>query len=159
MSCRTLSLKYTPQSHTPDPPTIAALLRSNEFPNNASDIEFIRESVANAKASISDINADYDLIQDMLVDLMNERQKLETYVTERLCIISPIRRLPEDVLLEIFFHSVSIGLTDSDNRPVTNVDITRSPWLLAHMQLLESSRVRLCQALVPDYNRCSTSAK
>ncbi|TFK33251.1 hypothetical protein BDQ12DRAFT_615512, partial [Crucibulum laeve] len=89
-----------------------SLLRSNFIPSLA-QIEPIRRSINKRQEDIHILDNEISLLRSVLSQLETHRENLHTYVTNQRCLISPIRRLPVEVLGEIFLEcSSSVSVCD-----------------------------------------------
>ena len=99
------------------------LLKSNTTPSD-SEIIAIRALISNAEASIEELHRHFPtgtLDQKSLVIKLKLLRSIEAYRA----VLSPVRYLPTEILLEIFFHY-------ADN-PRPNNRIATMPWRLGHI--------------------------
>ncbi|KAF7345524.1 F-box domain-containing protein [Mycena venus] len=117
------------------------LLNSNAPPDD-SETTFIRAVVSDADARLASIDSEISKLQERLKQLEEERVLLSSYRTRNSAILSPLRRMPSEILCEIFSWTLpSIGealITD-------HFDQTQSPWLVTRI----SSRWRAVSLSTP----------
>ncbi|KAF8220106.1 hypothetical protein L208DRAFT_773837 [Tricholoma matsutake] len=82
---------------------ISQLLATNKVPSNT-EAQAIRESVAGVQLDITAKDAEIALAQVVLDRLIDERKALEEYKNEHAAFLTPARRLPPEILSEIFSH-------------------------------------------------------
>ncbi|KAJ7471444.1 hypothetical protein B0H11DRAFT_2040016 [Mycena galericulata] len=87
------------------------LRRSNAAPLETQYPEIDRE-IAAASSSIAFIDERIRYLQPVLVELAAWRQALQEFVTDHKRVLAPIRKVPSDVLSEIFLWCAA---RDSDN--------------------------------------------
>ncbi|KAF7352507.1 F-box domain-containing protein [Mycena venus] len=74
-------------------------------------------------------NEEIERLGDRLKQLRAERVSLSSYRTQNIAILSPLRRMPPEVLAEIFSRT----LPSSKERWNRRFRTTESPWLLTHI--------------------------
>ncbi|KAJ6563604.1 hypothetical protein DFH09DRAFT_477879 [Mycena vulgaris] len=116
-----------PRSFTiPDPPppptSLANLITSNEAPSDGES--------SLASAYIDELEPHIALLDEALAFLSRRHAALLASLNAHKSIVSPIRRLPPELLGEIF--SFSVHATYS-LRGVSGPPCRRAPWLLAHV--------------------------
>ncbi|KAF7371145.1 F-box domain-containing protein [Mycena sanguinolenta] len=117
------------------------LLNTNEPPDD-SDIAFIHSTISKSSARIASIDNQITKLRETVKQLEDERVSLVSFRTRNQQILSPFRRIPSEVLGEIFSWTLpSMG----DALSVDTFNITRSPWLLTHV----SSRWRAVSLSIP----------
>ncbi|KAJ7312425.1 hypothetical protein DFH08DRAFT_791395 [Mycena albidolilacea] len=79
----------------------STLLNSNEPPDE-SEFLFVRSVVSGAEASLAGLDAEIANLQANLKRLEEERAALFSYQTRNRAILSPLRRIPPELLREIF---------------------------------------------------------
>ncbi|KAJ7248468.1 hypothetical protein C8J57DRAFT_1358328 [Mycena rebaudengoi] len=103
-----------------------------------SEIRATHESIGAGRARISEIDDKMDFLESSLATLRQQRQAVEHHIQQHLFILSPIRRLPFDLLGEIFSWTLPDGLFSS-------MDMSLSPWVLTRV----SSRWRNVSVSLP----------
>ncbi|KAJ7623816.1 hypothetical protein FB45DRAFT_926831 [Roridomyces roridus] len=102
------------------------LAKSNEPPNSA-ELTYIRSAASKADARLTLI--DDEMSQKRLAQLGTERAQLSDYHSQIIPIISPLRRMPPELLAEIFSWTLpTFGEMHGDNK-----DMKNSPWILAQV--------------------------
>ncbi|KAJ7116198.1 hypothetical protein C8R43DRAFT_1078061 [Mycena crocata] len=84
--------------HTAD---LRSLLRSHSLPNRSDQWHF-RSIIASSPSDVARYESDIDLLENLLDRLKSERAALQDYTVGCHSLFSPIRRLPNEVLTEIF---------------------------------------------------------
>ncbi|KAJ6517881.1 hypothetical protein C8R47DRAFT_200 [Mycena vitilis] len=106
-----------------------ALMNSNEAPLD-SDISIAQSALEKADARLASLDAEMSRIREQLRQLEAEHSALEIYRTKNKAILSPLRRMPPELLSEIF----SWTLPPAKNAAFhPGFDITDSPWGLTHV--------------------------
>ncbi|KAJ7609034.1 hypothetical protein FB45DRAFT_1127782 [Roridomyces roridus] len=106
------------------------LVKSNEAPGSA-EIAFIRAVVSDTGARLGYLDAEISRLRDRLEQLTSERTQLSEYHSQYVPILSPLRRLPTEVLAEIFlrtlpsFHERSGDISDTQRSPWTVCQVSR----------------------------------
>jgi hypothetical protein len=102
------------------------------------------------------INSDIASIQAVLQHLSLERSSLETSINSHVSLLSPIRRLPNELLSEIFLsreHDVLLSANTTPSRPFTNL-YDDSLWhilqVCAHWRSIALSTPKLWNCLLID---------
>ncbi|KAF8218286.1 hypothetical protein K438DRAFT_1557093, partial [Mycena galopus ATCC 62051] len=104
------------------------LLNSNEAPED-SEFTFIRSIVSDADACLARLDDEISKIEGKLQQLKEERALLSGYQACNRSIISPLRRIPPEVLAEIFSCTLP-SVTESLR---TKEYMACSPWVLSHI--------------------------
>ncbi|KAF8211000.1 hypothetical protein K438DRAFT_1530063, partial [Mycena galopus ATCC 62051] len=104
-------------------------LNSNELPED-SDSTFIRSVISKTDAYLASLDDEISKLQEKLRQLEDERASLANYRTRNAAILSPIRRMPPEVLGEIFLWTLP---AIDDILRVGRFDMSRSPWLLTRI--------------------------
>ncbi|KAJ7602850.1 hypothetical protein DFH06DRAFT_950140, partial [Mycena polygramma] len=105
------------------------LLNSNEPPLD-SDILIVESVLLNAGARLGFLNREIERLQERQKELQAERVSLSSYQAQNRTILSPLRRMPPEILGEIFswtLASIADALERGRYRP------TDSPWVLTHV--------------------------
>ncbi|KAF7371184.1 hypothetical protein MSAN_00753900 [Mycena sanguinolenta] len=102
------------------------LLYSNEVPLD-SDLPLIKSEISKIDASCDSVNEEIVQLHLRLKQLEAERDRLSSYRVQKCAILSPLRRMPPEILAEIF----------SLTRPNVVIPSRRrsgySPWFLTHV--------------------------
>ncbi|KAJ6481625.1 hypothetical protein C8R45DRAFT_307881 [Mycena sanguinolenta] len=121
------------------------LLNTNEPPDD-SELMFIRSVVAETNTRLTRLDDEISALQERLKQLEDERAALLSYRTQNTAILSPLRRMPTEVLAEIF----SWTLPSIDDAFRIGSDTAQSPWLLTRI----SSRWRaVCLSIASFWSR------
>ncbi|RDB27461.1 hypothetical protein Hypma_004100 [Hypsizygus marmoreus] len=112
------------------------LLLSNNEPSDFEIVE-IHKIIAHRKSNLSKLEGRIAEVQDMLHKLIESRSREEQRLSLFRAIVSPIRRIPQDVLVEIFlltrdwWEGISV-LNEFKSRPVGPLP-TPSPLVITHV--------------------------
>ncbi|KAJ7648314.1 hypothetical protein DFH06DRAFT_574746 [Mycena polygramma] len=77
------------------------LLNSNEVPQDA-EAPFIQSVTSRIALRLSSLDAEISQVRDRLTELEEERASISDFHTQNRAILSPLRRMPSEVLSEIF---------------------------------------------------------
>ncbi|KAJ7618986.1 hypothetical protein DFH06DRAFT_1306555 [Mycena polygramma] len=105
------------------------LLNSNEPPDD-SETAFIRSVISTADASVAHLNEKISKLQAQLKHLEDERASFLSYRARNSAILSPLRRMPPEVLGEIFVWTLP-----SPAAPLVcrKFRMGASPWVLTQI--------------------------
>jgi hypothetical protein len=84
-------------------PEFVALLRNNDIPSE-STIQEVTESLKSPLNELQEIDSAIQRLCELLEGMKIKRQSIQKRIDDYNFILSPVRRLPLDVLHEIFFH-------------------------------------------------------
>ena len=84
-------------------PEFAALLQNNDAPS-ASTILEVTESLKVPLNELQEVEAKIQRLDELMQTMKTKRQSIQKIIDDHNIILSPARRLPPDVLHEIFFH-------------------------------------------------------
>ena len=84
-------------------PEFVALLQNNDVPS-ASTICEVAESLKAPLNELQEIEAEIQRLDELMETMKMKRQRIQKIIDDHNIILSPARRLPPDVLHEIFFH-------------------------------------------------------
>ncbi|KAJ7723784.1 hypothetical protein B0H16DRAFT_1786735 [Mycena metata] len=98
-----------------------SILRTNTIPSD-SECQRIREFLVTSKQDAAKL----EHLQSLLEELTAERDRLDAFIDVHLALITPVRKLPDDVVVEIF------KATMPTNRNVAMSE-SEAPLLLASM--------------------------
>ncbi|KAJ7620939.1 hypothetical protein FB45DRAFT_927946 [Roridomyces roridus] len=104
---------------------VTHLLESNDPPLDT-DVLPIRHFLGEKQSRLDDLNAKIDELQAALGQLLSERDEVADLVQRHSAILAPIRRVPIDVLSEIFSWT-------SFTRRVRGTERDSPPWILGHI--------------------------
>ncbi|KAF7371151.1 F-box domain-containing protein [Mycena sanguinolenta] len=103
------------------------LLNTNEPPDD-SDSEFVCSVILEADVRLACLDDEISKLQDKLTQLQDERASLSKYLTRNKAILSPLRRMPPELLGEIF----SWTLPSMKEIWARKHYLADSPWVLSH---------------------------
>ncbi|KAJ7605295.1 hypothetical protein FB45DRAFT_953411 [Roridomyces roridus] len=106
------------------------LAKSNEPPNDA-ETAFLRAVVPHTAARLACLQDEISRLRERLALLETEQAQLSDYHSQNLTILSPLRRMPSELMTEIF--SWSLPGVDEPNGDVTSGVEKKSPWVLARV--------------------------
>ncbi|KAJ7153652.1 hypothetical protein C8R46DRAFT_1119468 [Mycena filopes] len=101
------------------------ILHSNTIPSDG-DCQRIRELLAGPQREVTQLTEEIERLHALIEELSQKRDNLHDFIDPHLALLSPARRLPYDVVAEIFVASLP-----SDRNAV--IDRTESPLLLCHI--------------------------
>ncbi|KAJ7260351.1 hypothetical protein B0H12DRAFT_1181996, partial [Mycena haematopus] len=102
---------------------ISQLLTTNEPPQDA-ELSLILPVARKTAARLACLEAEISRLRDQLTQLEEERAALAKYHAQNAIILSPLRRMPSEVLGEIFSWTLPLKRA---------LDIADSPWVLTHV--------------------------
>ncbi|KAJ6550857.1 hypothetical protein DFH09DRAFT_1319721 [Mycena vulgaris] len=105
-------------------------LLTTNAPPEGPEIIFIRLFVANADARLVNIENEMSPLRDRLRELEEERVSLSRYRAQNNAVLSPLRRMPPEVLSEIFSWTLP-SVVERLGR--SKFDLSDSPWLLTQI--------------------------
>ncbi|KAJ6600961.1 hypothetical protein DFH09DRAFT_553933 [Mycena vulgaris] len=108
------------------------LLNTNEPPED-SDVPAIQSFSATVGARLANLDQAIPRLQDWLRQLEEERTALSRFATKNDVILSPLRRIPPEVLAEILLWTLPSVRVASDRG---RFNIADSPWVLTHVSSL-----------------------
>lgn len=99
-SAASAGLGYT---DVPTSPVPAGLLSSGVI-LSAHQTDMVHETISIAQSRISHIDSEITRLMDSVGELQHKRAALLTYTKNHIALVAPIRRLPSEILSEIFLH-------------------------------------------------------
>ncbi|KAJ7654600.1 hypothetical protein DFH06DRAFT_1047337 [Mycena polygramma] len=105
------------------------LLNSNQPPED-SEIGFIRSAISETDAPLSRLDEEISRLRKALKALEEEHASLSNYRTQNAMILSPLRRMPSELLCEIFSWTIPL-ITDALD--MGRLDMGVSPWVLTRI--------------------------
>ncbi|KAJ6485564.1 hypothetical protein C8R45DRAFT_276122 [Mycena sanguinolenta] len=107
------------------------LLTTNEPPED-SDAVFVQSVVSKTDPRLAYLENEISKIRDQLKQLEDEHHSLIIYRTRNKAILSPVRRIPTEILGGIFRWTLP-PIRDDSNLDRSRFDFRNSPWLLTHI--------------------------
>ncbi|KAJ7623617.1 hypothetical protein FB45DRAFT_797861 [Roridomyces roridus] len=117
------------------------LLKSNEPPDSA-ELAYMQPLVSKVAARLECIDDEMSRLRDRLEQLNTEQTELAEYHALHAPIVSPLRRMPPEVLMEIFLWTLPLGQDERDGYVSA---LKQSPWVLTQV----SSRWRTISISTP----------
>ena len=84
-------------------PEFAALLQNNDVPSELTILE-VTESLKAPLNELEEVEAEIQRLRELMKTMKTKRQRIQKIINDHNIILAPARRLPPDVLHEIFFH-------------------------------------------------------
>ncbi|KAJ7633553.1 hypothetical protein DFH06DRAFT_1437464, partial [Mycena polygramma] len=103
------------------------LLNSNEPPDDA-ELNLIKSHMATAVLSLEHLDDEMSRLRERLAQVETKRKFLQRYRLQCEGVISPLRRMPPEVLAEIFWWT--LPKVPANTRRFRTADC---PWLLTHI--------------------------
>ncbi|KAJ7146563.1 hypothetical protein C8R44DRAFT_898607 [Mycena epipterygia] len=133
------------------------LLNTNEPPEDPVEVNLVQSVVSKIAPRLACLNHEISRLRDRLEQLEAERALLSSYLAQNNAILSPLRRMPSEVLGEIFSWTLLPAVRDASKRG--RFDVTDSPWLLTHIsshwRAVSLSTPSLWSVITVDYRRHS----
>ncbi|KAJ7483547.1 hypothetical protein FB451DRAFT_1129456, partial [Mycena latifolia] len=131
------------------------LVTTNE-PPALLDLVHVESIIAKIDAHLTGLDDQISQMRDHLKQLEEECVSLLRYREQNVAICSPLRRMPPEVLAEIFSWTLP---SVSEARRQTRLDIAHSPWVLTHVnsrwRAVALSTPSLWSLIVIDWNERS----
>ncbi|KAJ7500308.1 hypothetical protein B0H11DRAFT_804914 [Mycena galericulata] len=145
-----------------DASPFAHILYTNSVPSD-SECKGIFDLLAGPRVEAADLTQEINRLQSLLEELAKQRDHLNHFIDSHLALVSPARRLPDDVVREIF-----VAALPSDRNAIMSG--SEAPLLLCHISQrwrnLALSTPRLWTSLhiiIPSFNldhaRCGSHPK
>ena len=106
-------------------PEYVALLQNNDIPSE-STIREVKESLKAPLIELQEIEVEIQRLCELVETMKIKRKTIQKRIDDHNIILSPVRRLPLDVLHEIFFHCLP-----THRNPI--MTSSESPLLLTHI--------------------------
>ncbi|KAJ7126266.1 hypothetical protein C8R44DRAFT_668618, partial [Mycena epipterygia] len=130
------------------------LLTTNEPPPEGPEVAFVRSVISNTDARLTHLDEEISRLRIRLKELEEEHASLASYHAQNNSILSPLRRMPSEVLAEIFSWTLSAEPLSGDRSAVED-----SPWVLTQVshrwRVLSLSTPALWSLVVIDYSYTS----
>ncbi|KAJ7234177.1 hypothetical protein B0H12DRAFT_163021 [Mycena haematopus] len=101
------------------------ILHTNTVPSDA-DCQRIRELLVEPLKNAAELTAQIECLQSQINQLTEKRDRLNTFIDPHLALISPARRLPAEIVAEIF-----VACLPSDRNAI--ISGIEAPLLLCHV--------------------------
>ncbi|KAK0457978.1 uncharacterized protein EV420DRAFT_1545704 [Desarmillaria tabescens] len=112
---------------------VLELLQTNDSPRDHEKVDFTTV-VSDGPDIISDLDSRIARARTVLEDLIRERERVEDHLQDTKTLFHPIRRLPDDILREIFTACVKTETFLYTRKIGNSLDILkRSQWVLSHV--------------------------
>ncbi|KAK7457761.1 hypothetical protein VKT23_010100 [Stygiomarasmius scandens] len=109
--------------------TADALLSCND-PPPGNDLDSMRTSLGDAQKRIRDIEQQLKALEEQRQILERERNTLYKYASTQKAVLNPIRRIPVEILAEIFTISVKSATSNAYENALT---MKSARWILSHV--------------------------
>ncbi|KAF7371186.1 ABC protein [Mycena sanguinolenta] len=111
-------------------PEYYKLLSSNDPPYESCDVELVDSVVSETEKCLERIDDRIARLRSRLAQLEHQRLSLSKHLARNKSILSPLRRLPDEILVEIFSWTLPSIVT---MRRRGSFDVTQPPWILGHI--------------------------
>ncbi|KAJ4478968.1 hypothetical protein J3R30DRAFT_3881097 [Lentinula aciculospora] len=108
---------------------IHRLLRTNDYLSDE-DESMLQSFISNAPSKLSHLEARIVLVKALLDELETAKEDIRMAFSKRKKLLNPMRRMPEDLLVEIFLHGVGY-YTDPEEYFLAakhSLDLGSPPW-------------------------------
>ncbi|KAJ7635700.1 hypothetical protein DFH06DRAFT_1302931 [Mycena polygramma] len=102
------------------------LMRTNIPPTDA-EISALRDFTASGRRRVDALDAQIAMLRATIARLTSERDNLDEQVDQYLHVLSPARRVPPELICEIFSWTLPC------TRSVAGSIVTQAPWYLGHI--------------------------
>ncbi|KAJ7654643.1 hypothetical protein DFH06DRAFT_518532 [Mycena polygramma] len=113
-----------------DPETRQPILLNSNEPPLDSDVPVVQSAISQADRRLARLGNEIAQLRDRLQRLEEERDRLSSSRARICAILSPLRRMPPEVLSEIFGWTLPLG---KDSLKRRKFRITDSPWVFTHV--------------------------
>ncbi|KAF7345578.1 ABC protein [Mycena venus] len=118
------------------------LLNSNDTPDEDRDLKLVDSVVSQTEACLGRLDDHITRLRTRLKQLEDQQRLLSNYLARNKSILSPLRRMPPEILLEVFSWTLSPILAV---RRGGSFNVNEPPWILGHV----SSRWRAVALAAP----------
>ncbi|ESK91775.1 hypothetical protein Moror_10604 [Moniliophthora roreri MCA 2997] len=110
-------------------------LFSNNDPPPIERIKFIRNSLEANEKALQNVEEEIARIEEYLDKLDAKRSDLLTYVRNQKILLNPVRRIPEDIWVQVFSFCVrpSSATWMEEAQFQDSLEMTSSPWAISHV--------------------------
>ncbi|KAJ7923355.1 hypothetical protein B0H13DRAFT_2316545 [Mycena leptocephala] len=134
------------------------ILHTNAVPSDT-ECEEIRNLLEGSRKELSDVTEEINRLQSMIDEAARKRDRLQQFIDVHLALLSPVRRLPDDVVREVFIATLPSSRNpaiSSDEGPLLLCGICKSwravalatPRLWASIHIVIPAASKLQAALV-----------
>ncbi|PBK84993.1 hypothetical protein ARMGADRAFT_905120, partial [Armillaria gallica] len=107
-------------------------LQTNDSPKDHEKVDFATV-VSDGRDILSDLDTRITRTRSTLEDLIRERERVEAHLQDTRTVLHPIRRLPDDILRQIFTACVDPeSIIYTENVGDCLDVLKRSQWVLSH---------------------------
>ncbi|KAK7458109.1 hypothetical protein VKT23_010016 [Stygiomarasmius scandens] len=118
------------------PFSIPSELMNTNTPPLLDDLDKMRANLTAARTKLSSIRREIIETRESLIRLEHEETKLTKYIADQRTILNPVRRLPPDILFELFttcLDSTPVLDLRSSRLSEDSLDIKSPRWVLGHV--------------------------
>ncbi|KDR83129.1 hypothetical protein GALMADRAFT_58315, partial [Galerina marginata CBS 339.88] len=101
-------------------------LSSNNDPPSETAIHKVKTYLVTPLQELAEVNSEISQLEERLRSLTEKRDSIQISTNRYIAILSPIRRLPPDILHEVFYHCLS-----THRNPI--MAASEAPMLLTHV--------------------------
>ncbi|KAJ7659073.1 hypothetical protein DFH06DRAFT_435956 [Mycena polygramma] len=106
--------------------SLTHLLSTNNPPSDV-EISLIRDSITDDSLRMNALNAQIDTLSALLARLIVERDGMADRLQKYSAVLSPVRRIPAELVCEIFLRTLP------DQRSIDDDTADPAPWYLGHV--------------------------
>ncbi|KAJ6595151.1 hypothetical protein DFH09DRAFT_1024997, partial [Mycena vulgaris] len=118
---------FPPELPPPSPSVdLAQLLTRNDVPQ-LFEIQSVLQVISDSQGRLNLLDAQIESVQATLAQLARDREETAGCLRQHKAIISPVRRVPPELLCEIF------SLTLPWKKMFNDIEVLQSPWRLGHV--------------------------
>ncbi|KAJ7877496.1 hypothetical protein B0H13DRAFT_2200559, partial [Mycena leptocephala] len=123
----TIPLALHPDSPSTNPSLdFTRLLTSNDVPLE-SEVQVVQNIIFEGQRRVDTLDVQIQALHTSLAELLQRRDGKAEHVRQHRVIISPVRRVPQELICEIFALTLSYGRLDDEGRAL------QPPWYLGHI--------------------------
>ncbi|KAK0243631.1 hypothetical protein EDD85DRAFT_167229 [Armillaria nabsnona] len=112
---------------------VLELIQTNDSPRDDEKVNFVTV-VSDGRDILSDLDSRITRTRTALEDLIRERERVDAHLQDTRTLLHPIRRLPEDILRQIFTACVDPeSIIYTENVGDCLDVLKRSQWVLSHV--------------------------
>ncbi|KAJ7036638.1 hypothetical protein C8F04DRAFT_1257864 [Mycena alexandri] len=105
-------------------------LNSNDPPTDSRDVDLVDSIISQTESSMERVDDEITRLRQRLAQLEDRKTALSLHLARNKAILSPLRRMPPELLLEIFSWTLPSILF---LRRQDQFDVTDVPWILGHI--------------------------